>query len=221
MQKLVEGIHQFQNGIFSSKQALFESPADGQQPLVLFITCSDLQIDPHLLPQTESSELFILQNVGNTVPPYGAVEGGADATIEHSVSVRGVKDIVICGHSDCGAMGTLLDQSQVAKLPYVRSWLRHAESTHRIIEENYEHITDAAERLTVAVEENVLAQLEHLRTHPTIAAALGRKSLNLHGWIYKFETGQVFGYHSQDGQFVPVGGTSFTTPSAARGLPQI
>ena len=214
MQKLVEGIHQFQNGIFSSKQALFESPADGQQPLVLFITCSDLQIDPHLLPQTESSELFILQNVGNTVPPYGAVEGGADATIEHSVSVRGVKDIVICGHSDCGAMGTLLDQSQVAKLPYVRSWLRHAESTHRIIEENYAHITDADARLTATAEENVLVQLEHLQTYPSISTAMERKSLGLHGWVYDFDAGQVFGYQPQDGQFVPIEGTSFTAPSA-------
>ena len=221
MQKLVGGIHQFQNEVFGTKQALFEGLVDGQQPLALFITCSDSRINPNLLTQTEPGELFILRNAGNIVPPYGAVEGGEAATIEYAVAVLGVKDIIVCGHSHCGAMGGLLDKSQLAKLPAVRSWLPYAESTHRIMEENYEHITDAAERLTVAVEENVLAQLEHLRTHPTIAAALGRKSLNLHGWIYKFETGQVFGYHSQDGQFVPVGGTSFTTPSAARGLPQI
>ena len=214
MQKLVEGIHQFQNGIFSSKQALFESPADGQQPLVLFITCSDLQIDPSRLPQTEPGELFILQNVSNTVPPYGAVEGGADATIEHSVSVRGVKDIVICGHSQCGAMGCLLDQSRVVKLPAFRSWLCHADSTHRIIEENYPHITDAAARLTATVEENVLVQLEHLQTYPSISTAMERKSLGLHGWVYDFDAGQVFGYQPQDGQFVPIEGTSFTAPSA-------
>jgi carbonic anhydrase len=118
-------------------------------------------------------------------------------------------------------MSCLLDQSQVAKLPALRSWLSHAESTHRIIEENYAHITDAAARLTATVEENVLVQLEHLQTYPSVAKALARKALNLYGWVYEFETGQVFGYHSQDGQFVPLEGTSFTTPLAARELPPI
>ena len=204
MRKLVEGIHQFQNGIFSSKRRLFEGLVDGQHPLALFITCSDSRIDPNLLTQTEPGELFILRNAGNIVPPYGAVEGGEAATIEYAVSVLGVKDIVICGHSHCGAMGGLLDQRQLAKLPAVRSWLCHAESTHRIIEENYAHITDAATRLTATVEENVLVQLENLRTHPTVSAALGRKALNLHGWVYKFETGDVFGYHPEQRQFVPL-----------------
>jgi carbonic anhydrase len=206
MQKLVEGIHQFQNDVFSSKQRLFEGLEDGQNPLALFITCSDSRIDPSLLTQTEPGELFILRNAGNIVPPYGSVEGGEAATIEFAVSVLGVKDIVVCGHSHCGAMGGLLDQSQIAKLPAVRSWLSHAESTHRIIEENYSHITDAAARLTATVEENVLVQLEHLRTHPTVASALDRKALNLHGWVYKFETGQVFGYQPQEDQFISIEG---------------
>lgn len=149
------------------------------------------------------------------------MERSKAATIEYAVSVLGVKDIVICGHSHCGAMGGLLDQSQLGKLPAVRSWLGHAESTHRIIEENYAHITEPGHRLTATVEENVLVQLEHLRTHPTVAAALGRDALNVHGWVYKFETGQVFGYHPQDGQFVPIEGTSFTAPSATRVLPPI
>ena len=219
MQKLVEGIHQFQTGVFSSKQRLFEGLVDGQHPLALFITCSDSRIDPNLLTQTEPGELFILRNAGNIVPPYGAVVGGEAATIEYAVSVLGVKDIVICGHSHCGAMAGLLDQRQLDKLPAVRSWLCHAESTHRIIEENYTHITEPTARLTTTVEENVLVQLENLRTHPTVAAALSRNSLNLHGWVYRFETGQVFGYHPQDGQFVPVEGTSFISPSATRAVP--
>ncbi len=221
MQKLVEGIHQFQSGVFSSKQRLFEGLVDGQHPLALFITCSDSRINPNLLTQTEPGELFILRNAGNIVPPYGAVEGGEAATIEYAVSVLGVKDIVICGHSHCGAMDGLLNQSQFEKLPAVRSWLCHAESTQRIIEENYAYITDSAARLTATVEENVLVQLEHLRTHPTVAAALGRQALNLHGWVYEFETGQVFGYQPQEGQFVPIEGTSFTAPSATRELPPI
>jgi len=221
MQKLVEGIHQFQNDVFSSKQRLFEGLVDGQRPLALFITCSDSRINPNLLTQTEPGELFILRNAGNIVPPYGAIGGGEAATIEYAVSVLEVKDIVICGHSHCGAMGGLLDQSQLAQLPAVRSWLCHAESTQRIIEENYGHLSEPAARLTATVEENVLVQLEHLRTHPTVAAALSRKALNLHGWVYKFETGQVFGYRPQDGQFVPVEGMSITNPTATGESPAI
>lgn len=221
MQKLVEGIHQFQNDIFSSKQLVFEGLVNGQHPLALFITCSDSRINPNMLTQTEPGELFILRNAGNIVPPYGAVEGGEAATIEYAVSVLGVKDIIICGHSHCGAMGGLLDPSQLEKIPAVRSWLSHAESTHRIIEENYSHITDSADRLTATVEENVLVQLEHLRTHPSVAAALNRGAINIHGWVYKFETGQVFGYDSQKGQFTPVKGANYASPSHTQNLPRI
>lgn len=221
MQKLVQGIHQFQSGIFSTKQQLFEGLVDGQHPLALFITCSDSRIDPNLLTQTEPGELFVLRNAGNIVPPYGVVNDGVAATIEYAVGVLGVEDIIICGHSHCGAMSGLLDQSKLDKLPAVRAWLSLAESTQRIMRENYAHITDADARLAATVEENVLVQLEHLRTHPTVAAALARKALNLHGWVYKFETGQVFGYRPQDGQFAPIEGTSFTAPSATRELPPI
>jgi carbonic anhydrase len=221
MQKLVEGIHQFQNDIFSAQQQLFEDLVEGQSPLALFITCSDSRINPNLLTQTDPGELFILRNAGNIVPPYGAVEGGEAATIEYAVSVLGVKDIVICGHSHCGAMGGLLNQAQLSKLPAVRTWLSHAEATHRIIEENYSHLTDPAARLTATVEENVLVQLEHLRTHPTVAAALSRRSLSLHGWVYKFETGQVFGYNPRSGQFNPLEVTSVTAAANDRGLPRI
>lgn len=221
MQELVEGIHQFQSDIFSSKQLLFDRLVEGQQPLAMFITCSDSRIDPSLLTQTEPGELFILRNAGNIVPPYGEVADGVAATIEYAVTGLGVKDIVLCGHSHCGAMGSLFDRAHLAKLPAVRSWLRHANSTKRIIEENYEHITDADALLTATVEENVLVQLEHLRTHPTVAAALGNNTLNLHGWVYEFETGQVFGYRPQDGQFVPLAGRVFTPPSATRAWPAI
>ena len=215
MQKLVEGIHQFQKGIFSTKERLFSDLVQGQHPLALFITCSDSRISPNLLTQTEPGELFILRNAGNIVPPYGAGGGGEAATIEYAVSVLGVKDIVICGHSHCGAMGGLLDQPQLDKLPAVRSWLSHAESTLRIIDENYSHISEMSARLTATVEENVLVQLEHLRTHPSVAAALSRQAVTLHGWVYKFETGQVFGYNPQEHQFLQIEGLA-TAPGATQ-----
>jgi carbonic anhydrase len=135
-----------------------------------------------------------MRNAGNIVPAYGALHGGEAATIEYAVSVLRVNDIIICGHSHCGAMSALLNPKQIEPLPAVRSWLSYAESTRRIIQENYEHISDSRSRLTATVEENVLVQLENLRTHPSVAAALGRGELKLHGWVYKFETGQVFAY---------------------------
>lgn len=204
MQKLVKGIHQFQDNIFSTQRRLFERLVHGQSPEALFITCSDSRINPNLITQTEPGELFILRNAGNIVPPYGASGGGEAATIEYAVSVLKVKDVIVCGHSHCGAMAALLKPESCDKLPAVRQWLGHAEATARIIRENYTHIEKPEELVTVTVEENVLVQLENLRTHPSVAAAVGRGDLKLHGWVYKFETGQVFSYEAQEGQFSQV-----------------
>ena len=205
MKRLVEGIHRFQKDIFTSQRQLFERLASGQEPLALFITCSDSRIDPSLLTQTEPGELFVLRNAGNIVPPYNQGSGGEASTIEYAVCALKVKDIIVCGHSHCGAMNGLLHPEQLGELPAVRQWLSHAESTARIMKENYPHVTESAPRLTTTVEENVLVQLENLRTHPSVAAALARDELKLHGWVYKFETGQVFGYDSRQGQYNVVG----------------
>lgn len=221
MQKLVDGIHQFQHDIFPQQRRMFEKLAAGQQPLALFITCSDSRIDPSMLTRTEPGELFIMRTAGNIVPPYGAVQGGEAGTIEYAVAVLKVKDIVICGHSHCGAMAGLLNPASLAELPAVNAMLRHADATQRIVKENYEHITDAPARVTVAVEENVLVQLENLRTHPSVAAALARKELNLHGWVYKFESGQVFTYEPREGQFLALNGAAKPVYADASPLPTI
>jgi carbonic anhydrase len=204
MQKLVQGIHHFQRNVFGRHRRLYERLVDGQSPLALFITCSDSRLDPQLLTQAEPGELFVLRNAGNIVPPYAVARGGEAATIEYAIRVLQVKDIVVCGHSHCGAMAGLLDPDGIEKLPSVREWLRHAEVTRRIIRESYGHIRDAAARLTATVEENVLVQLENLRTHPSVASSLSREDLNLHGWVYKFETGVVFDYDPDSEQFVPL-----------------
>ena len=207
MKKLVEGIQRFHKGPFLAKQPLFEQLAKGQQPLALFITCSDSRIDPNLLTHTEPGELFVLRNAGNIVPPYGSVRGGEAATIEYAVNVLGVDDIIVCGHSHCGAMAGRLAPESLDELPAVREWLVHAEDSRTIVPEGYGHISDDSDPLTTAVEENVLVQLEHLRTHPSVAAAIDRKELDLHGWVYRFETGQVFAYDSDKRQFLPIDAT--------------
>lgn len=217
MQKLIEGIHHFQQTIFDTEKHLFERLAQGQQPLALFITCSDSRIDPSLLTQTKPGELFILRNAGNIVPPSGAVSGGEAATIEYAVAVLKVKDIIICGHSLCGAMDGLLHPGHLDGLSAVNNWLMHAQATGRIIEENYGHVTDRASRLTATVEENVLVQIESLRTHPSVAAAASRGDLKLHGWTYELETGQVFSYDPKERQFLPLEhATGIPTPPTLR-----
>lgn len=204
MQKLVDGIHKFRSESFSHDQKLFETLAGGQNPLALFITCSDSRIDPNLLTQTKPGELFIQRTAGNIVPPYGSVLGGEACTIEYAVMALGIKDIVICGHSHCGAMGGLLNLAALENMPAVKAYLQHAEATRRIVEENYKHLTDPTKRLTLTVEENVLVQLENLKTHPSVAAALGRGELKLHGWVYKFETGEVFAFDPKENAFLPL-----------------
>lgn len=216
MQKLIEGLHHFQTSIFSSQKELFERLAHGQSPEALFITCSDSRINPNLITQTGPGELFILRNAGNIVPPHGAANGGEGATIEYAVAALKVRDIIVCGHSHCGAMNGLLNLDSLDNLPSVRQWLSHAEATRRIVKQNYQHLCDAP-LLTATIEENVLVQLENLRTHPAVAAALARGELNLHGWVYKIETGEVFAYDPEQEQFVPVGTTQGAPP--VRGIP--
>lgn len=203
MQKLVEGVHRFQEHIFRSDREFFERLAHGQKPETLFITCSDSRINPNLLTQTDPGELFILRNAGNLVPPAGATNGGEGATIEYAVTLLQVRDIIICGHSHCGAMQGLLTPEVLEPLPAVSAWMSNAESTRVLMKEKYSHLSGTP-LLMATTQENVLAQLENLRTHPAVAERLQRGDLHLHGWVYKLETGEVFSYDPSVGQFVPV-----------------
>ena len=200
MQKLLQGLQHFQTNIFGTQRELFERLTQGQSPEVLFITCSDSRINPNLLTQTEPGELFILRNAGNLVPPYGALQGGEAATIEFAVAGLGVKDIIVCGHSHCGAMKGLLTPPGPSDFPALTQWLCHAESTRRIVRDKYAHLSDAA-LLNVATQENVLMQMENLRTHPVVASGLSQGMIKLHGWVYKIETGEVYGFDPEICQF--------------------
>jgi len=202
MLKLVQGIHHFQSNLFSSQRALFERLADGQNPDALFITCSDSRINPNLITQTEPGELFIVRNAGNIVPPHGHFVGGEEATIEFALVHLGIRDVIVCGHSHCGAVKALVSGESIREaLPATHAWLGHAEATRRIVKEKYQHLS-STDRVNVAIQENVLVQLENLRTHPAVAAGLARGDLKLHGWVYKIETGQIFAYDPERNQFV-------------------
>lgn len=213
MQKLIEGLHQFRENVVGAHQGFFESLARGQHPSTLFITCSDSRINPNLITQTGPGELFTIRNAGCIVPPAG-VPGGEAAAIEYAVSVLHVVDIVICGHSHCGAMSAIALDTPLQELPALERWLGHAQGTRTIIEENYKHL-QGPERIMATVQENVLVQLENLRTHPAVHDAFDRGILRLHGWVYKIETGEVFAYDGDRGQFLPLVPQSQEAPSTS------
>lgn len=203
MQKLVRGLHQFQSQFFASHKELFERLGRTQAPETLFITCSDSRIDPNLITQTGPGELFIVRNVGNLVARYDQHIGSTAAAIEFAVVALKVKEIIICGHSNCGAMKAVLDPASLDSMPAMKEWMGHAAETSRLVRENYSHLEGEA-CLTATVEENVLVQLENLRTHPSVAAAMQRGELRAHGWVYKIQTGEVFAYDAAQAEFVPL-----------------
>ncbi|MGI9105452.1 MAG: carbonic anhydrase [Pyrinomonadaceae bacterium] len=203
MKKLIKGLHKFHHTYFTKQRRLFERLASGQHPETLFITCSDSRIDPNLLTQTKPGEIFTLRNAGNIVPPYGAVGGGEDATIEYAVAVLGVRHIIVCGHSHCGAMKAVLHPETLDALPTVAAWLTHLDSARAHVLETNHGLTDE-DLLARLTEQNALTQLEHLRTHPTVAAKLVAGELQLHAWDYQIGIGSVSAYNADAGKFISV-----------------
>jgi len=202
MRQLLHGVRIFQHRVFPTRRTQFEALAKGQAPATLFITCSDSRIVPELVTQTSPGELFVLRNAGNLVPPFGESEpGGEAATIEFAIGVLKVRDVIVCGHSDCGAIKGLLDPELVAELPSVRGWLKHAEQNGGAISSGHK-LGEAP--LSAAIESNVKLQLAHLRTYPQVAEAEARGELNLYGWFYRLETGDVTALHEETGEFVSI-----------------
>ena len=203
MDHLLSGVHQFHSQVFQRERDFFDKLVAGQSPSALFVTCSDSRVDPNLITQSGPGELFVLRNAGNIVPPYGASNGGESATIEYAVAALGVRDIVICGHSRCGAINALLHPETSRSMPLVTNWLNHAETTRRIVAENYGHAT-GDDLLEIAVQEHVLVQVENIQTHPSVAVKLQRGELTLHAWVYHLETGEILAYSGDDRCFEPL-----------------
>lgn len=201
MEKLVSGFLKFRAEVFGKRQELFNRLSQKQAPRALFITCSDSRVDPTLITQTEPGELFILRNAGNLVPPYGSMQGGSTATIEYAMAVLKVPHIVVCGHTDCGVMKALLRPEDVHDLPAVKEWVGQAETTRRLMREHYTDLEGEA-RLIKTTQENVRAQLDHLRTHPSVSVQLRKGNVDLHGWVYSIATGDVWVYDLDSEEFI-------------------
>lgn len=208
MQQLIAGVHKFRNEEFGRYRALFRRLSrQGQNPHTLFITCSDSRVLAELITQSQPGDLFVVKNVGNIVPPAG-VTGSTNSTaaaIEFAVEVLRVNDIVVCGHSQCGAMNALLRPGAAdPALPHLDQWLKLAAPVRKIVETEYRHLADDAERSTAAAEENVLFALENLRSYSCVQRRLADGSLHLHGWFFKIATAELFTFDPEVNQFIPL-----------------
>ena len=208
MQRLIEGVHKFQKDEFGNYRKLFRKLSrEGQNPHTLFITCSDSRVLAELITQSQPGDLFVVKNVGNIVPPAN-VSGDTNSTaaaIEFAVETLRVNDIVICGHSQCGAITQLLDKKPVsASTPHLRDWLKLASPVLATLEEDYAHLTEPAARENAAAEENVLFALDNLHSYPCVQDRLADGSLRLHGWFFKIATAELFAYDPETRQFSPL-----------------
>ncbi len=214
IKRIIAGLNEFHDNYFVTHRDLFEHLSHGQNPEVLFITCSDSRIDPFLITQSQPGDLFVIRNIGNIIPPYGSLNKAEGAAIEYAVQALGINDIVVCGHSHCGAMKGLLQIGNLAQqMPLVYDWLKHyAEPTRRLVLDNYKDYP-SDKLLKITIEQNVLTQIENLETHPIIRSRLHSGQLTLHAWIYEIESGEVFAYDANIGQFKTLENLPFPVPN--------
>ena len=190
--ELKAGIRRFRTEVYpKNEETYIKAASEPQRPHALFITCADSRIDPELLTQSGPGDLFVTRNVGNLVPAYGEMLGGVSAVIEYAVSALKVQQVVVCGHSDCGAMKGLLNPASLEKMPTVKSWLKNAHAALSVADSLAEPNEKPSTLMRRLTEENVLLQLQHLRTHPSVAGAMAREELTISGWVYDIGKGEV------------------------------
>ena len=200
MKKLIKGLHKFQTEVFPIQKDFFQELTKGQNPDILFVSCSDSRINPHLVTSADPGDLFLLRNAGNIIPVYGSSIGEA-ATIEFAVCELKVKDIIICGHSHCGAINAALTMDTIVDQPNLTLWIEeHIMPTLRLVQKNYPEL-DQDSLADILLQEHVLQQIENLKTHPVVAKAVEENEITLHAWVYTFESGDIFSFNVQEGQF--------------------
>lgn len=203
MERLYRGIHKFQSSHFKKEEDFFHRLSKSQTPEVLFITCADSRVDPNLVTQSRPGELFILRNVGNIIPPHDSIKdkNSVAAALEFAVLSLNVADIIVCGHSNCGAMKALFQNEHEFKdMPHLREWVSVARPVKVHMEKYYADVSqETRERITE--KENILEQLRNIGTYPFIADRLKKGTLYLHGWYYDIGTGEMHSYNPDTDKF--------------------
>lgn len=204
MNELIGRVFSFEKSVFPGSADLYGKLAkDGQFPKALMISCADSRVVPEHIMQAQPGDLFVCRNAGNIVPPFATQNGGVSSTVEYAVMALGVRDIIVCGHSGCGAMKALSNPEGLDKMPNVAAWLRHGSAAQHVVDTSYPHLSED-ERVRAISLENVVAQIAHLRTHPSVAAAIARGEMALHGWFVDIHAGQILGLDGETGRFTPL-----------------
>ena len=200
MEKIIKGYLQFKESGFEERKDLFAKLSNSQSPEVLFITCSDSRIDPNLITQTEPGDLFVIRNAGNIVPPHTVESDGIVASIEFAVVALRVKHIVVCGHSNCGAMKGALNTSGLTALPKVKSWLNYCSEAVALVESREGDLI--SDELNSVTQENVLLQIRRLEQYPEISKCLARGDIEIHGWVYEIGDGTIKCFNQEKQIFI-------------------
>jgi carbonic anhydrase len=193
LEHLKEGIRKFRAEVYPAQEQQYRRVmSEPQSPHALIITCADSRIQTHALTQADPGDVFVTRNIGNMVPAYGEMLGGVSAVLEFAVSAMGVEHIVVCGHSECGAMKALLEPESVEGMPTVKAWLRNAKealAAARAIQQK--RGGTEGDLLRLVTEQNVLLQMRHVASHPSVAEAMAEKKLTISGWVYDIAEGTV------------------------------
>jgi carbonic anhydrase len=203
LEKLKDGIRKFRAEVYcANAEAYRKAASEPQTPHTLVIACADSRVDVETITSSGPGDVFVTRNIGNMVPAYGQAVGSVTAVIEYAVSALRVQHIVVCGHSDCGAMKALLKPDSSRLMSTVRSWLMHGETALSVAPTIQEQ--DGRVLLTVLTEQNIMLQLAHLRTHPSVAGAIARGTLTISGWLYDIGSGEVWVTEDASERFVVV-----------------
>ncbi len=205
MQNLIKGALKFMQEDFLEHKKLFKALKDRQNPHTLFIGCADSRVVPNLITGTGPGELFVVRNIANIVPPYRVSDDylATTSAIEYAVNSLHIKNIVVCGHSNCGGCAALYsDESSLHKTPNVKRWLSMLDGIKREVLELESARTDAAMRSWLTEKLNLLNSLQNLLTYPEIQKAVSEKRLEIHAWYYIIETGEIYEYSMEEKHFV-------------------
>ncbi len=210
MEKLIQGILDFRKHRLTDYREKFSKLALGQAPDTLFIACSDSRVVPNLFVSTDPGDLFVIRNVGNLIPPCNSDgRSGGDksewAAIEFSLLQLNVSDIIVCGHSECGAIQAIMKGRQKATGEHLRSWLEYGEKALSMKKKIKFPRELKAEHNKIS-QANVLLQLEHLKTYPLIQERMRIRTLHLHGWWFDIGSGDVYSFDGSTGRFELIAG---------------
>ncbi len=203
MEKLIKGIVEFRKSLTEERRTLFAELALGQKPDTLFIGCSDSRVVPNLFASTDPGDLFVVRNIGNLVPPVASAskEDCVPAALEFALVSLNVSDIVVCGHSECGAMLALAQGIDTLECPHLKSWLKYAEEAARKVKKGV--VLDPSLSVHNQISQiNVLQQMQHILSYPSVRERLRKGELRIHGWWFDIANADVYCYEESVKKFV-------------------